>query len=361
MTVRPNASLFAISSLFLLSAGGTALAQGAGGYREPTPDERAALEFQALVSDVLEEEHDGSGVDIDALARAPNYDSSVSHQGRDCAGAVQNQGTCGSCWAFAATAAFESAYCMENGTMHDLSEQSVIDCRADVSSTAGRCADGHAGIAYDVMQSRGLESEFANKYSATVATGCVAPPAGEPVYRIDGATYLSAPSLTDIKTAVVRSGAVTVAFKVTPAFDNYRSGSMPVVTSDADLTMVRANHLIVIVGWDDARGAWRVKNSWGTEGGWGDLGWGWLTYNDKSIFDSGYSVVLPQREYMEDDKIRLVNQLVDRVLEEDLLDSDPEVQWPTSLGFPEEKLTVNEGIAYATDQGLYTMGEEEMP
>jgi C1A family cysteine protease len=323
----------------------------------PTGDELTELQFHMLVGEVLEDEH-GTAANVEALVKAPNYDSSVSHRGLDCAGTVKDQGGCGSCWAFAATAAFESAYCMENGTLHDLSEQAAIDCRADMATVDNRCADGNTELAYDVMRSRGLESEFALEYSDSASSGCPAPREGEPVFRIDGTAYLTAPRVEEVKEAVVRSGAVTIAFAVTPAFDNYVSGGMPIVTSDADLMSVRGFHMIVIVGWDDARGAWRVKNSWGTDGGWGDLGWGWLTYNDKSIHPLGYSVALPQREYSEDAKIFLVNQLVDRVLETDLLTSDPTVQWPTSLGFPEEALTVNEGVAYATDQGLYTMGNE---
>ena len=36
--------------------------------------------------------------------------------------AVKNQGYCGSCWAFAATAAMESAYFIDNGALMTFSE-----------------------------------------------------------------------------------------------------------------------------------------------------------------------------------------------------------------------------------------------
>jgi C1A family cysteine protease len=36
-------------------------------------------------------------------------------------------------------------------------------------------------------------------------------------------------------------------------------------------------HAILIVGWDDARRAWRVRNSWGPA--WGDHGYFWLDYD----------------------------------------------------------------------------------
>ncbi len=36
------------------------------------------------------------------------------------------------------------------------------------------------------------------------------------------------------------------------------------------------NHQIQLVGWDDSKGAWLLKNSWGT--GWGIGGYMWITY-----------------------------------------------------------------------------------
>jgi hypothetical protein len=58
---------------------------------------------------------------------------------------VQDQGDCGSCWAFAATAAFESAYLINTGQTMDFSEQALVSCDA----LSDGCEGGYTGNAYN--------------------------------------------------------------------------------------------------------------------------------------------------------------------------------------------------------------------
>ena len=41
------------------------------------------------------------------------------------------------------------------------------------------------------------------------------------------------------------------------------------------------DHDVILAGWDDSKGAWLMRNSWGT--GWACQGYGWIAYGADSI------------------------------------------------------------------------------
>ena len=65
-----------------------------------------------------------------------------------------------------------------------------------------------------------------------------------------------------IKQAIVAYGAVTAYVYVDRTFQAYTGG-----VYNNTKTYRYTNHQIQLVGWDDGKGAWLLKNSWGT--GWG--------------------------------------------------------------------------------------------
>ncbi|ETV89810.1 hypothetical protein H310_15353, partial [Aphanomyces invadans] len=60
--------------------------------------------------------------------------ASVDWTTGNCVNPVRNQGQCGSCWAFSAVGAAESAHCIVTKDLLDLSEQQVTSCSTESGS-----------------------------------------------------------------------------------------------------------------------------------------------------------------------------------------------------------------------------------
>lgn len=76
------------------------------------------------------------------------------------AGAVRNQGQCGSCWAFAAIGAVESLYRIQKGVTLDLSEEQIVDC-CDIWRLywSWACDGGYTSEALRFMRNNGIAKE----------------------------------------------------------------------------------------------------------------------------------------------------------------------------------------------------------
>jgi cathepsin L len=87
------------------------------------------------------------------------------------------------------------------------------------------------------------------------------------------------PAVTAIKNAIFKYGGVSACVYADDYFEAYTGG----VFSNTD-SGSQCNHAILLVGWDDARGAWLLKNSWSPS--WGVDGFMWISYGANSV---GYS------------------------------------------------------------------------
>jgi cathepsin L len=82
--------------------------------------------------------------------------------------AVKNQGMCGSCWAFAATAALESHIAIQTGKLFDLSVQELVSCAPNPNWCGGRggCTGSTAELAYEFVSQHGMLEEWSFAYQS---------------------------------------------------------------------------------------------------------------------------------------------------------------------------------------------------
>jgi len=197
---------------------------------------------------------------------------------------VQDQGQCGSCWAFSAVAPVESAILIKEGILEDLSEQWLVSCE---TSSYG-CDGGYMYRALDDMEcypnpewERGavLEEDF--PYEADDLS--CQPPYTHP-YCIDNRVPISY-NVDQLKQAILDYGPISVGVYVNTAFQAYTGGIFNACGGSS------GGHGVALVGWDDNQGeegVWIMKNSWGPD--WGEYGYMRIQYGCKGIGRSANAV-----------------------------------------------------------------------
>lgn len=187
---------------------------------------------------------------------------------------------CGNCWAYSAVGAFEGSYKKVNGSFINASEQHAENC------VDGDCS---GGFAYKVMEWMVDQNKNLNTEAAVPDAGVNQPcPGGTPstsYYATDwGVVHPSGDinkiaSVADIKEAMCKYGPIAASVQVQGDFQNYTNGVYFGFASN--YSSPSSNHAVLLVGWDDDKGAWLMKNSWDTD--WGEDGYMWIKYNSNNI------------------------------------------------------------------------------
>lgn len=267
----------------------------------------------------------------DDWQRLPNFDWRT--RGLE-VGQAMNQGTCGSCWAFASISVYRSSWELEQLRTGDTllrqivpensyfrrqpSVQQLLNC---ISKTKGDCTDGWHGSAFAFMVNSHVphipdrlvwdkdETTFLEEYTGRKSI-CTDPlknravkrggihvvplegPDSNPRLMKNSDLRLTAgdralawgyvnqpfdkmPSVEQLKSALIKHGPLAAGFWADHCFSVYKSG---VFNGQNNRSI---NHVVMLIGWDDAKGAWLVKNSWGKD--WGEDGFGWIKYGSNNI------------------------------------------------------------------------------
>lgn len=174
---------------------------------------------------------------------------------------VKDQGSCGSCWTFAATSTVESSYALATGNLHDLAEQALVDCLGSDGCNGG---SRDTGISHHAQKGSCLTSSYPYKaqYGSCQENSCQkAVNPGE----IAGAHDITA-SASSLMSAL-NSQPVSISVKAN-SFQHYSSGVLQ------DPCNKRShNHAITAVGYgtDSGTAYFKVRNSWGSK--WGEQGY----------------------------------------------------------------------------------------
>jgi len=186
---------------------------------------------------------------------------------------MRDQGNCGSCWAFAATAALESNVLISQKAPNvelNLSEQVVVSC-----SGAGSCDGGYIDTVSDFIRDTGVPVETCYPYTATdgnCANACANWQAS--AYDIQSWQYVAttSPTAEGIKNALYNYGPLLTTMAVYSDFFYYTSGVYSYSSG-----YLEGYHAITVVGYNDSGSYFIVKNSWGP--GWGESGYFRIAYS----------------------------------------------------------------------------------
>ncbi len=177
---------------------------------------------------------------------------------------IQNQGSCGGCWAFATIANLEGVYAKKNGYLPKYSEQQLIDC--DPYNTG--CDGGIMGSAYDYLKTSGIQSEVSYPYIEATNFCSYDPSQANAIV----ADYISAGTTDEeyIKEMLYTNGPLAITINANTL--QYYTGG--VLSISYDECPYAPSHGVNLVGYGtDEYGVdfWIVRNTWGPD--WGENGY----------------------------------------------------------------------------------------
>lgn len=187
--------------------------------------------------------------------------------------AVKNQGSCGSCWAFASTETLESHWFLKTGKSVTLAPQQLVDCTPNPQHCGGTggCEGATAELAYQYLtnltKNGGLTSE--SNYPYRARDGKCNDANVPSVAAVSGFVRLTENSYDEVMNAVANIGPLAVAVDASH-WSFYGGGIFNGCSNNANIDI---DHLVQLVGYGVEKDTpyWLVRNSWGAS--WGESGY----------------------------------------------------------------------------------------
>ncbi len=198
---------------------------------------------------------------------------------------IRNQGSCGSCWAFGTVGVMEAAMVKAGMPVTNLSEQFLVSCNKDGWSCNGGwiAHKYHTNTLGKNQNVIGAVLENDMPYTATNGTCSII--SNHP-YKLSSYSSASGPSIATIKSMIYNYGPVFATVCTGDAFHAYYSWYSSEIgifstNESSQCGSDGTNHVVNLVGWNDAGGYWILRNSWDTW--WGEDGYMRIAYGTSNV------------------------------------------------------------------------------
>jgi C1A family cysteine protease len=216
-------------------------------------------EYKAILTYKKEERPEAEPIEFEGIQTSP-----VNWVTNGCVSPIQDQGQCGSCWAFSATSSTESAHCIHtNGTLQKFSEQQLVDC----VKTCFGCNGGLQTRAWAYLQRHYEMSEASYPYTAKDGN-CNYSSTNNTGVQVTSYKTVTANSPDAMKAALATTPLAVAIQADQLVFQQYSSGVFTNTRCGTNL-----DHATNVVGWgtEDGMDYWLMRNSWGSS--WGESGY----------------------------------------------------------------------------------------
>lgn len=210
----------------------------------------------------------------------------------------KSQGRYGTCWAFANIGALEASYLKAHKEALDLSEQDLINCKCR------RCGGTDQPMLPKLLSGVRLEAVGPYVGDGQLGGKCMDENCGpctsdvspyrlalkakvNPEFQDKQGKDENAQPLPpgDIKRAMLEYGPILTMMHI-PTGSKFKRPDKGRVFEETIPLVYKpkrnfGSHIVLLVGWDDSKGAWLLKNSWGT--GWGNNGYIWIKYGSCKV------------------------------------------------------------------------------